>query len=119
MADAPPPTGDGRSVRMPRSRRQKGWDFGFRQGGDLNREGAMLLFGLLVMVGVLAALYLALVSYTALQALHVQELRDTLIQLQAENALLERQIGERHKGLLEKAVQMGFVPASQVETVGP
>lgn len=119
MADVPPHPGEGRPVRVPRPHRRKGWDFGFRQGGDLNREGAALLFGLLVLVGLLAALYLALVSYTALHALHVQELRDTLIQLQAENALLERQIGEWHQGLLQKAIQMGFVPASQVETVGP
>lgn len=117
--DEVPPPGDARPVRPPRPRRPRGWDFGFRQGGDLNRKGAVLLFGLLVMVGLLAALYLALVSYTALQALHVQELRDTLIRLQAENALLEERLGEWHKGLLEKAVQMGFVPASQMETVGP
>jgi len=100
-------------------RRGKGWDFGFRKGGDLNRQGALFLFGLLVIGWLLISLYLGLISYTTIQARHVQDLRETLLQIQADNALLEQQIGEKQRGLFQQAIQMGFVPASQVEIVGP
>lgn len=100
-------------------RRGKGWDFGFRQGGDLNRQGALFLLGLLILSGLLASLYLGLVSYTALKARHIQDLRERLVQIQAVNARLEQQIGEKQRDLLQWATRMRFVPASQVETVGP
>ena len=100
-------------------RRGKGWDFGFRKGGDLNRQGALFLFILLVISWLLTSLYLGLVSYTTVQARHVQDLRETLIQIQVDNAFLEQQIGEKQRGLFQQAIQMGFVPASQVEIVGP
>ena len=109
-----PPTGPLR----PR-RRGKGWDFGFRRGGDLNRQGALFLFSLLVIGCLLISLYLGLVSYTTIRARHIQDLRETLLQIQADNALLEQQIGEKQRGLFQQAIQMGFVPASQVEIVGP
>ncbi len=109
-----------RPASPPRPRRRgKGWDFGFRKGGDLNRQGALFLFGLLIVSGLLASLYLGLVSYTTLQARHVQNLREMLLQTQAINATLEKQIGEKQQNLLQQAIQRGFVPASQVETVGP
>ena len=100
-------------------RRGKGWDFGFRKGGDLNRQGALFLFISLVISYLLISLYLGLVSYTMIQARHVQDLRETLLQIQVDNAFLEQQIGEKQKGLFQQAIQMGFVPASQVEIVGP
>jgi len=100
-------------------RRGKGWDFGFRKGGDLNRQGALFLFGLLVIGWLLISLYLGLVSYTTIQARHVQELRETLLQIQAGNALLEQQIGEKQRDLFQQAIQMSFVPAARVEIVGP
>ncbi len=110
----------GRPAGPPRPyRRGKGWDFGFRRGGDLNRQGALFLFGLLILSGLLASLYLGLVSYTTLQARRVQDLRETLLQIQAINATLEKQIGEKQQNLLQQAIQMGFVPASQLETIGP
>jgi hypothetical protein len=112
--------GDNRPAGPPRPhRRGKGWDFGFRTGGDLNHRGALFLFGLLMVSGLLASLYLGLVSYTLLKARHVQDLREMLLQTQAVNATLEKQIGEKQQNLLQQAIQMGFVPASQVETVGP
>ncbi len=117
--DAQSPGSD-RPAGPPRPRRRgKGWDFGFRKGGDLNHQGALFLFGLLMLSGLLASLYLGLVSYTNLKARHVQNLRETLLQIQAVNAALERQIGEKQQNLFRQAIQMGFVPASQVETVGP
>ena len=111
-------------VRPPASplrprRRVKGWDFGFRKGGDLNRQGALFLLGLLVIGWLLISLYLGLISYTSIQARHVQDLRETLIQIQVDNAFLEQQIGEKQRGLFQQALQMGFVPAAQVEIVGP
>ncbi len=114
------PPGDHRPAGPPRPpRRGKGWDFGFRKGGDLNRQGALFLLGLLIGSGLLASLYLGLVSYTLLEARHVQDLREMLLQTQAINATLEKQIGEKQQNLFQQAIQNGFVPASQVETVGP
>ncbi|MGB9777288.1 MAG: spore coat protein [Anaerolineae bacterium] len=126
MTDAPrkpqdlQPPGDNRPASSPRPRRhRKGWDFGFRKGGDLNRQGALFLFGLLIVSGLLASLYLGLVSYTILEARRVQDLREMLLQIQAINATLEKQIGEKQQNLFQQAIQRGFVPATQVETVGP
>ncbi len=113
--------GEGRPPASPLRprRRGKGWGFGFRKGGDLNHQGALFLFILLVISYLLISLYLGLVSYTTVQARHVQDLRETLLQIQVDNAFLEQQIGEKQKGLFQQAVQMGFVPAAQVEIVGP
>ncbi len=102
----------------PRQRR-KGWDFGFRKGGDLNHQGALLLFGLLIVSGLLASFYLGLVSYTYLEARRVQDLREALLQIQTINAALEKQIGEKQQNLFQQAIQRGFVPALQTETVSP
>lgn len=99
-------------------RRKEGWDFGFRKGGDLNHKGALFLSGLLVSTWLLALLYLSLVSYTMIQARYVQNLREELIQLQIENAVLEQQMGEALRGLLQQVAGMGFVPAP-VEFLGP
>ncbi|MGQ9467349.1 MAG: hypothetical protein ACUVSG_06860 [Anaerolineae bacterium] len=112
--------GDNRPAGYPRPhRRGKGWDFGFRQGGDLNRWGALFLFGLLIVSGLLASLYLGLVSYTTMKARHVQDLREMLLQTQAINATLEKRIGEKQQNLFQQALGHGFIPASQVERVGP
>lgn len=100
-------------------RRGKGWDFGFRKGGDPSRQEALFLFVWLTIGWLLASLYLGLVSYTSLQARRVQDLRETVLQLQATNALLEQQIGEKQQALLQRAIQMGFIPAQQVEVVDP
>lgn len=102
-----------------RSRQRKAtWDFGFRKGGDLNRKGALFLFGLLALAWLLALLYLSLVSYTMIQARYVQNLRETLIQLQIGNAVLEQQIGEIQRDLLQRIAGMGFIPAP-VEFLSP
>lgn len=114
-----PVKGEMPSRPRPSRKRRGGWDFGFRKGGDLNYKGALLLLGLLIISGLLASLYLGLVSYTTIQARHVQDLRETLLQIQADNAFLEQQIGEKQRGLFQQAIQMGFIPASQVEVVGP
>ncbi len=114
-----PVKGEMPSRPRPSRPRKGGWDFGFRKGGDLNSRGALFLLGLLIVSGLLASLYLGLVSYTTIQARHVQDLRETLLQIQADNAFLEQQIGEKQKGLFQQAIQMGFIPASQVEVVGP
>lgn len=100
-------------------RHGRGWDFGFRKGGDLNRQGALLLGVLLITGWLLALLYLGLVSYTTIQARSIQALRETLLEIQAVNAHLEQQIAERQRDLMQWATRMGFVPASQVEVVGP
>ncbi len=112
--------GSDRPPMAPRrgSRRRAIWDFGFRKGGDLNRKGALFLFGLLTLAWLLSLLYLSLVSYTMIQARYLQNLREQLIRLQIDNAVLEQQIGEAHRDLLERVAGMGFVPAL-VEFLGP
>ncbi|MDW8067571.1 MAG: hypothetical protein RML46_01510 [Anaerolineae bacterium] len=111
--------GNGLASLLRPHRRGRGWVFGFRKGGDLNRQGALLLLALLITGWLLALLYLGLVSYTTVQARTVQTLRETLLEIQAVNAHLEREIAERQRDLLPWATRMGFVPASQVEVVGP
>lgn len=112
--------GDGHPAGHPRPpRRRKGWDFGFRKGGDLNHRGALFLSIVLIVGGLLASFYLGLVSYTTLKARHIQDLREMLLQTQGINATLEKRIGEKQQNLFQQAIGKGFIPASQVETVGP
>ncbi len=114
-----PPVGNYPPRPVRRSHRRKTiWDFGFREGGDLNRKGALFLFGLFALLWLLALVYLSLTSYTMIQARYVQNLREQLIQLQIDNAVLEQQIGEAQRNLLQRVVGMGFVPAL-VEFVSP
>lgn len=115
--DRHPEKAESPTPRRPRRRRAI-WDFGFRKGGDLNRKGALFLFGLLALAWLLASLYLSLVSYTMIQARYVQNLREDLVQLQIDNALLEQQIGKAQRDLLQRIAGMGFIPAP-VEFVGP
>lgn len=100
-------------------RRKHRWDFGFRKHGDLDRRAALALGALLVAAWLVAVLYLTLSSYTLLRARHVQALRQELLSLQQENALLEERIGERLWMVIQSVPNLGFVPATHLEFVGP
>ncbi|MCX8068854.1 MAG: hypothetical protein RMK65_00555 [Anaerolineae bacterium] len=101
------------------SRQGQGWIFGWRKGGDLNRRAALAVGGLLVLIWLVGSFYLALSSYALLRARYVQGLREELLRLQQENALLEERIGERLFMVIQAVPQTGFVPATQIEVVDP
>lgn len=69
---------------------------------------------LLVLV---ATLYLMLVSQTAARGRHIEQLRTELAWLKKENEQLEVEIAEAGSvsRLWGRAIELGFVPADQVE----
>ncbi len=71
---------------------------------------------LLVVVGVL---YLLLVSHTAAQGRHIEDLQRTFFRLQRENAQLEVEIARASaiSRLQQRADELGFVPAEQIEYI--
>lgn len=84
---------------------------------EVDRRAAVYLFTFVVVLTLVAALYLMLVSRTAARGRHIQQLQVELFRLQRENEQLEVEIA--HKGsisrLWERATEMGFVPAEQIE----
>ena len=86
---------------------------------EVNRRMAVYLFAFVVVLTLAGALYLILVSRTAAQGRHIQQLQVELFRLQRENAQLEVQIASEGSvpRLWERAIEMGFVPAEQVEFI--
>ena len=70
-----------------------------------------------VALALVAALYLVLVSRTAAQGRHVQQLRAELLWLERENEQLEVAVARAGSvlGLSARAEDLEFVPAEQVE----
>jgi hypothetical protein len=64
-----------------------------------------------------ATLYLMLVSQTAARGRHIEQLRVELAWLKKENEQLEVEIAEADSvsRLWNRAIELGFVPADQVE----
>jgi|YNPBryantNP2012_1023418.scaffolds.fasta_scaffold14429_2 hypothetical protein len=90
---------------------------GFRQRGwDVSPRVISLTLAMILVIGLLAGFRLFMVSQVDLAARHLQATRDTLIQLQQENALLEAAVAFGQPALLltEAAQQMGLVPAERV-----
>lgn len=104
----------GRSAR----REEKGRS-GFRKSGDLDRRAVLSLGLALAAAWLMAVLYLGLSSYVLLRARHIQALREELLRLQQENAVLEERIGERLLMVIQAVPNLGFVPAAQTEFVSP
>ena len=86
---------------------------------EMNRRTAVYSFAFVAMLTLTAALYLMLVSRTAARGRHIQQLQVELFRLQRENEQLEVQIASEGSVpyLWERATEMGFVPAEQVEFV--
>ena len=74
-------------------------------------------FTLIVALTLVAALYLTLVSRTAARGRHIEQLRTELFQLRRENEQLEVEIARESSiaGLKERADELGFGPAEQLE----
>jgi hypothetical protein len=84
---------------------------------DMNRRTAVYLSTIVLVLTLTAALYLMLVSRTAARGRHIQQLQVELFRLQRENAQLEVDIAREGSVsyLRERAAEMGFAPAEQVE----
>jgi hypothetical protein len=86
---------------------------------EWDRQKITYALALLVALTFAAALYLVLVSHTAMQGRHIERLRSELLRLEAENERLQEQIARAASvpHLAERATQLGFAPlvAGQVE----
>jgi cell division protein FtsL len=82
---------------------------------------ALRLFALVVVLTVMAALYLMLVSRTAARGRHIQQLEAELFRLRRENEQLEVEIASEGSisHLWERAVELDFAPAEDVEFLRP
>ncbi len=89
---------------------------------EVDRHTAFYLLAFVVGMTLVAAVYLMLVSHTAARGRHIQQLQAELFRLQRENQQLEVEIARASAVpyLWQRATEMGFVPAEQVEflTVG-
>jgi uncharacterized protein HemX len=83
----------------------------------MSRRTALYLLALVIALTVTAALYLMLVSRTAARGRHIQQLQAELFRLQRENEQLEVEIAREGAiaNIWSRAVELGFVPAEQVE----
>jgi cell division protein FtsL len=84
---------------------------------EVNRRTALYLFTAIVVLVLVATLYLMLVSRTAARGRRVEQLRAELSWLKKENEQLEVEVAKASavSRLWSRAVELGFVPADQVE----
>jgi hypothetical protein len=84
----------------------------FDRRPQMSRSLILLVVGLVAM----AAVYLTLVSTTASTGRHLEELQAELLRLQRENEQLLVDISEAGSvtRLMERARQLGFVPAEEL-----
>ncbi len=86
---------------------------------EMGSRAALYVFLPVVVLTLVAALYLMLISRTAARGRHIERLRAELFQLQRENEQLEVDIAREGSvdRLWERAIELGFAPAEQVEFV--
>lgn len=79
------------------------------------------VLALAIVLTLIAALYLTLVSQTAARGRHIEQLQAELARLQRENAQLEVDIATQSSvsRMLQRARDLGFAPAEQVEYLRP
>jgi cell division protein FtsL len=84
---------------------------------EMGSRTVLYLFLLFIVLTLVAASYLMLISRTAARGRHVEQLRAELFQLQRENEQLEVDIAREGSlsRLWERAIELGFAPAEQVE----
>jgi cell division protein FtsL len=91
---------------------------GIKRGRFEMSRRTLVYFAVVVALLVLVAtLYLMLVSRTAAQGRHIEQLRADLAWLKKENEQLEVEIAKVDSvaRLWSRAIELGFVPADQVE----
>jgi len=91
---------------------------GIEQDQPVSGRRAFLRLLLLVLVlSVVAGSYLAIVSHTAGQGRHIQQLEKDLFDVRAENQHIEVQLAEEEsvQRLLKRAQEEGFVVPDEVE----
>jgi len=88
---------------------------------EVSSRTALYVFSLVAALTLVAALYLMLVSRTAARGRHIQQLERELFRLQRENEQLEVELaGEASVSRLrERALELGFAPAEDVEFLLP
>lgn len=87
---------------------------------EFRSRPGMLLSTVVAVLVLVAAIYLALVSRTAAQGRHIEQLQTEIFRLQRENEQLTVVIAEVSAipELMERARMLGFAPAQQVEYLG-
>jgi hypothetical protein len=88
---------------------------------EMNPRVALYSLALILALTIMAALYLMLVSRTAAQGRHIQQLQRELFWFQREDEQLEMEVAREGAipRLKERATELGFVPAEQVEFLLP
>jgi len=95
---------------------------GIRRGQfEMSRRVAFYSFALVVVLTLVAALYLVLVSRTAAQGRHIEQLQAELFRLRRENEQLEVEVARESAipRLWERAAELGLAPAERVEFLFP
>ena len=88
---------------------------------EMGPRTALYLCALVATLTLVAALYLVLVSHTAARGRHIEQLQAELFRLQRENEQLELEIAMESSvaRLWERAIELGFAPAEQVDFLFP
>lgn len=86
---------------------------------EMSRRTALYTLTIVVCLTLIAVVYLMLVSRTAARGRRIEQMRWELVWLEKENKHLEVLIAEQSSatGVLERAIEQGFVPARQVEYI--
>jgi cell division protein FtsL len=84
---------------------------------EVNRRTLLYLFAVVAVLVLIATLYLMLVSQTAARGRRIEQLREELVSLRKENEQLEVEIAKESaiSRLRSRAIELGFMPAEQVE----
>ncbi len=86
---------------------------------EWDRQKAVYALAVILALTAAAALYLLLVSQTAVQGRHIEQLRSELLRLEADNEALQEKIAEAGSvpRLTQRATELGYIPvvAGQVE----
>lgn len=84
---------------------------------EMDRRTALYSLAIVTVLALAAALYLVLVGQVAARGRHIQQLQAELSRLQRENEQLEVEIARESSiaRLWERAVELGLLPAEQVE----
>jgi len=95
---------------------------GMKQGRfEMSPRAALSLLGVFIVLAIVATCYLILVSRTAAKGRYIEKLQEELFALQRENEHLEVEIANASavSRMIERARELGFIPAEQVIYLQP